>query len=200
MMYFVVGVCGAIAGFIVSKILHDKKTQQMFLEVGDTAKAERALLLKSAEERQTMLDNRLSSMVEKNRLLKKEIYGIKNTIEKIDLKNSKKQKEREGKQIKEMEKYFMDFTKHVDSYYNPSLQELLEIRKSLESVDNKIKKMAVSNEALKEEVNTLRISNEQKYFETQEIIQQTRDDIGKRLDKNNLLTRPPQHIICGTLT
>ena len=74
MMYFVVGVCGAIAGFIVSKILHDKKTQQMFLEVGDTAKAERALLLKSAEERQTMLDNRLSSMVEKNRLLKKEIY------------------------------------------------------------------------------------------------------------------------------
>ena len=76
----------------------------------------------------------------------------------------------------------------------------MEIRKSLESVDNKIKKMAVSNESLKEEVNTLRISNEQKYFETQEIIQQTRDDIGKRLDKNNLLTRPPQHIICGTLT
>tara|TARA_R110002020_G_scaffold94965_1_gene228094 strand:- start:598 stop:1200 length:603 start_codon:yes stop_codon:yes gene_type:complete len=199
MIYIAVGIFGILVGFVVSKTLHDKKIQQLFLERDAAAKTERSHFLKTTEERQIMLDSVISSMVEKNSLLKKEIYGVKNTIEKIDLRNSKKQKEKELAQSKEMKKYFAGFTKHVDVCYTPSLQELLELREGVKNIDNKIKKLIANDKTLKEEINSLRKSNEQKYFETRGIIQETKNDITRRLDKNNLLTRPPRHIICGTL-
>tara|TARA_Y100001963_G_scaffold110655_1_gene153016 strand:+ start:115 stop:717 length:603 start_codon:yes stop_codon:yes gene_type:complete len=199
MIYFLVGISGALIGFTVSKILHDKKMQRILLERSDARREERTRFLKAIEDRQTMLDVALSGVVEKSSVLKKEIHGVRNAIEKMYIKSSKKQQEIEIEKTKEMEKYFVNFTRHAESYYTPSLQGLSEVNKRLKNVNEKINKITTREEALEGKIEALRMSSEEKHIRTQEIIQETKNDISKRLDKSKMLARPPQHIICGTL-
>ena len=198
MTLFAIAFGSSVVGFIVSKILCDREAQKVAQTEKTKTQLDEGRHLLIVEER----DGHAQSLVIQNDLLKEELELSHNEVrileQKIEISKIKLQEIEKEKELLYINKVDEQLKEHsqtvVEKYIEPLQEKIVLLKNTIENnkenesalISEEIKKMYLSNVEFRQEVI--------KQFEN------STNDIQKHITDHIKSTRPPLHIICGSLT
>jgi hypothetical protein len=198
MTLFAIAFGSSVVGFIVSKILCDREAQKVAQAEKTKTQLDEGKHLLIVEER----DSQVQSLIKQNDLLKEKLELSHNEVrileQKIEISKIKLQeieKEKELLYINKVDEQLKEHSQTVlEKYIEPLQEKIVLLKNTIENnkenesalISEEIKKMYLSNVEFRQEVI--------KQFEN------STNDIQKHITDRIKSTRPPRHIICGSLT
>jgi len=197
MTLFAIAFGSSVVGFIVSKILCDREAQKVAQAEKTKTQLDEGKHLLIVEER----DSQVQSLIKQNDLLKEKLELSHNEVrileQKIEISKIKLQeieKEKELLYINKVDEQLKEHSQTVlEKYIEPLQEKIVLLKNTIENnkenesalISEEIKKMYLSNVEFRQEVI--------KQFEN------STNDIQKHITDRIKSTRPPRHIICGSL-
>ena len=198
MTLFAIAFGSSVVGFIISKILCDREAQKVAQAEKTKTQLDEGKHLLILEER----DGHAQSLIKQNDLLKEKLELSHNEVrileQKIEISKIKLQeieKEKELLYINKVDEQLKEHSQTVlEKYIEPLQEKIVLLKNTIENnkenesalISEEIKKMYLSNVEFRQEVI--------KQFEN------STNDIQKHITDRIKSTRPPRHIICGSLT
>jgi len=198
MTLFAIAFGSSVVGFIVSKILCDREAQKVAQAEKTKTQLDEGKHLLIVEER----DSQVQSLIKQNDLLKEKLELSHNEVrileQKIEISKIKLQeieKEKELLYINKVDEQLKEHSQTVlEKYIEPLQEKIVLLKNTIENnkenesalISEEIKKMYLSNVEFRQEVI--------KQFEN------STNNIQKHITDRIKSTRPPRHIICGSLT
>jgi len=198
MTLFAIAFGSSVVGFIISKILCDREAQKVAQAEKTKTQLDEGKHLLIVEER----DSQVQSLIKQNDLLKEKLELSHNEVrileQKIEISKIKLQeieKEKELLYINKVDEQLKEHSQTVlEKYIEPLQEKIVLLKNTIENnkenesalISEEIKKMYLSNVEFRQEVI--------KQFEN------STNDIQKHITDRIKSTRPPRHIICGSLT
>jgi len=197
MTLFAIAFGSSVVGFIISKILCDREAQKVAQAEKTKTQLDEGKHLLIVEER----DSQVQSLIKQNDLLKEKLELSHNEVrileQKIEISKIKLQeieKEKELLYINKVDEQLKEHSQTVlEKYIEPLQEKIVLLKNTIENnkenesalISEEIKKMYLSNVEFRQEVI--------KQFEN------STNDIQKHITDRIKSTRPPRHIICGSL-
>jgi hypothetical protein len=198
MTLFAIAFGSSVVGFIISKILCDREAQKVAQAEKTKTQLDEGKHLLIVEER----DSQVQSLIKQNDLLKEKLELSHNEVrileQKIEISKIKLQeieKEKELLYINKVDEQLKEHSQTVlEKYIEPLQEKIVLLKNTIENnkenesalISEEIKKMYLSNVEFRQEVI--------KQFEN------STNNIQKHITDRIKSTRPPRHIICGSLT
>ena len=198
MTLFAIAFGSSVVGFIISKILCDREAQKVAQAEKTKTQLDEGKHLLIVEER----DSQVQSLIKQNDLLKEklelshnEVRILEQKIEILKIKLQEIEKEKELLYINKVDEQLKEHSQTVlEKYIEPLQEKIVLLKNTIENnkenesalISEEIKKMYLSNVEFRQEVI--------KQFEN------STNDIQKHITDRIKSTRPPRHIICGSLT
>jgi len=197
MTLFAIAFGSSVVGFIISKILCDREAQKVAQAEKTKTQLDEGKHLLIVEER----DSQVQSLIKQNDLLKEKLELSQDRVrileQKIEISKIKLQeieKEKELLYINKVDEQLKEHSQTVlEKYIEPLQEKIVLLKNTIENnkenesalISEEIKKMYLSNVEFRQEVI--------KQFEN------STNDIQKHITDRIKSTRPPRHIICGSL-